>query len=118
MGKAPAVGPVVLTVSVAGIPAVVELGLIEHFGASNGNGSTEQERATAELKPPAVVTFTVAVDDPPGLTVPGVSGEAVTVKSGVAMIVMETVALADFEGSVTLVAVTVALLLVVTAGAV
>ena len=46
----------------------MELGLIEHFGASDGKGFTEQERATALLKPPAVVTFTVAVDDVPGLS--------------------------------------------------
>ena len=105
-----------LTVKIAAVPAVVELGLIEHFGASDGNGCTEQERATGELKPPAVVTFTVAVDDAPGLTVPGVSGEAETEKSGIPVI--ETMALADFEGSVTLAAVTVALLLAVTAGAV
>ena len=105
-----------LTVKIAAVPAVVELGLIEHFGASGGNGCTEQERVTALLKPTAVVTFTVAVDDAPGFTVPGVSGEAETEKSGIPM--METMALADFEGSVTLVTVTVALLLVVTAGAV
>ena len=106
----------VLTVNIAGIPFIVELGLIEHFGARGGNGCTEQERATALPKPPVVVTFTVAVDDAPGLTVPGVSGEAETEKSGIPVI--ETMALADFEGSVTLVAVTVALLLAVTAGAV
>lgn len=105
-----------LTVKVAAFPGVVELGRIEHFGADDGTGCTEQERATAELKPPAVVTFTVAVDHPPALTAPGVSGEAETEKSGVPM--METMALADFEGSLTLVAVTVALMLVVTAGAV
>ena len=104
-----------LTVSLAGIPAVVELGLIEHFGARGRNGCTEQERATALLKPPVVVTFTVAVDDAPGLTVPGVSGEAESEKSGVT--VMETRALADFVGSATLVAVTVALLLAVSVGA-
>jgi len=115
-GKATAVGPVVLTVNIAAVPAVVELGLIEHFGARDGNGCTEQERATALLKPPAVVTLTVALDDAPGLTVPGVSGEAETEKSGVP--VMETLALADFVGSVTLVAVTVTLVVAVTAGAV
>jgi len=106
---------VVLTVNIAGIPFIVELGLIEHFGARGGNGCTEQERATALLKPPVVVTFTVAVDDAPGLTVPGVSGEAESENSGVTM--METRAPADFVGSATLVAVTVALVLVVAAGA-
>ena len=94
----------------------MELGLVEHFGASDSNGCTEQERATALLNPPAVVTFTLAADDVPGITVPGASGETETEKSGVP--VMETVALADFVGSATLVAVTVAVVPEVTFGAV
>jgi hypothetical protein len=35
-----------LSVSVAGVPGVMELGLIEHVGARAGDGCTEQERPT------------------------------------------------------------------------
>jgi hypothetical protein len=61
----------------------VELGLIEQFGAIEGEGVTEQVRATA-LKNPAGAgtTFIVEVDGAaPGLTVPGVSAEAEIEKS-------------------------------------
>ena len=77
-----AVGPVVRTVSVAAVPGVVELGLIEQVGASAGNGVTEQLRAT-ELKNPlaAATTLIVEVDDAPGLTAAGVRAEAESEKS-------------------------------------
>jgi hypothetical protein len=70
------------TVNIAAVPAVAELGLIEHRGASAGEGCTEHERATEPLNPPAAVTFTVEVDDAPGLTVLGASGEMASEKSG------------------------------------
>jgi hypothetical protein len=78
-----AVAPVVLTVRVAGVPGVMEPGLIEHCGAIPGDGCTKQERVTEPLNAEIAVTFTVAVDDPPGLTVLGVSPEAESEKSGV-----------------------------------
>lgn len=81
-----AVAPVVLTVSMAGLPGVIEPGLIEHFGAIAGDGCTEQERATEPLNAEVAVIFTVAVDDPPGLTVLGVSPEAETEKAGASAI--------------------------------
>ncbi len=60
-----------LTLSVAGVPGAVELGLIEHVGARVGEGVTEQVRATVALNPAAAgTTFTVEVDGAaPGLTV-------------------------------------------------
>ena len=75
-------GPVVRTVSVAGVPGITELGLIEHVGASTGKGVTAQVSATALKNPFAAgTTFTVEVDDAPGLTVVGVSAEAESEKS-------------------------------------
>ena len=70
------------TVSVAGVPGITELGLIEHVGASAGAGVTAQVSAT-ELKNPfaAATTFIVEVDDAPGLSAAGVSAEAETEKS-------------------------------------
>ncbi len=76
-GRTAAVAPVVCRVSVAGVPGGVEVGLIEHVGASAGVGCTEQVRATEPLNAFSAATFSVEVDDPPGLTVPGVSAEAV-----------------------------------------
>jgi hypothetical protein len=60
----------------------MELGLIEHVGASAGKGVTAQVSAT-ELKNPlaAATTFTMEVEDAPGLTAAGVSAVAETVKS-------------------------------------
>jgi hypothetical protein len=72
-----AVGPVVLTVNVEGVPGTIEPELNEHVGANVGAGCTEQVRATAPLNPPAALaTFNVEVDGAPGLTAAGVSAEA------------------------------------------
>ena len=70
------------TVRVAAVPGITEFGLIEHVGASAGVGVTAHVRAT-ELKNPFAsgTTFTVEVDDAPGLTVAGVSAEAEREKS-------------------------------------
>ena len=84
-GKAPVVDGVVLTVRLAGVPGVVDLGLIEHAGASVGKGITAQVRATEPLNPPDAITFTVDVDDAPGLTVAGVDAEAESEKSEATM---------------------------------
>lgn len=60
----------------------MELGLIEHVGARAGVGDTAQVSATALKNPFAAgTTFTVEVDDAPGLTVVGVSAEAESEKS-------------------------------------
>ena len=81
-GTTAAVGPVVLTVSVAAVPGITELGLTEHVGASAGVGVTAQVSATSLKNPFAAgTTFTVEVDDAPGLTVVGVSAEAESEKS-------------------------------------
>jgi len=77
-----AVGPVVLTVRTAGVPATMEPGLIEHFGAITGDGCTEHERATEPLTMEPAPIFTVAVDEPPALTVLGVSPEEESEKVG------------------------------------
>jgi hypothetical protein len=80
-----ALGPVVLTVNVAGVPGGTELGLIEHAGASAGEGVTVQVSATEPLNPLIAVTSTAAVDDPPGLTVAGVGVEDESVKSRISV---------------------------------
>jgi hypothetical protein len=74
---------VVVTVSAADVPEFTEPGLIEHCGASCGFGDTEQVRASEPLKPAIAVTPMVEVADCPGLTVPGVSSETESAKSGV-----------------------------------
>ena len=76
-----AVGAVVFTVSVAGVPTATELGLIEQVGASAGVGDTAQVNAMEPLNPAGAVTFSVEVAEPPALTVAGVSAEAVSEKS-------------------------------------
>ena len=70
------------TVSVAAVPGITELGLIEQVGASAGVGVTEQARAT-ELKNPfaSATTLIVEVDDAPGLTAAGASAVAESEKS-------------------------------------
>ena len=71
-----------LTVSVAAVPGITELGLTEHVGASAGVGVTAQASATALKNPFAAgTTFTVELDDAPGFTVVGVSAEAESEKS-------------------------------------
>ena len=67
------VGAVVLMVTVAGVPGLTELGAIEHCGANEGSGETEQEREAELLNPFTELTFTVAVDDCPAMTGLGVS---------------------------------------------
>ena len=67
----------------------MEPGLIEHFGASAGRGCTEQENVTESPNPSIAFTSTVDVDDPPGLTVLGVSMEAESTNSG-AMVSLNT----------------------------
>jgi hypothetical protein len=78
---APATAGVVRTVRVAEVPGVAGLGPTEHVGARAGAGCTEQVKATDPLNVLSGVTFTVEVDDPPGLTLAGVSAEAETEKS-------------------------------------
>lgn len=78
----PDIGIVVVTVSWAGVPGLVELGVIEHVGAKAGEGWTAQDRATEPLKPPTDVIVTAEVEELPGLTVEGVRPEARSVKSG------------------------------------
>jgi hypothetical protein len=77
-----ALGGVVLTVSVAGVPGITELGLIEQVGARGGAGVTAQVSAT-ELKNPfaSAATLIVELAEPPALTAAGVSAVAETVKS-------------------------------------
>jgi len=82
-GRVRAVGPGVLTVRVAGVPGVMEPGLIEHFGANAGEGATEQERDTVPLNAANGLISTVEVDDPPGLTGFGENPEVDREKSGV-----------------------------------
>jgi hypothetical protein len=67
---------------VAGVPGATELGLTEQVGASAGAGVTAQVKDTEPLKPPTAATVSVEVDEPPALTVAGVSVEAETEKSG------------------------------------
>lgn len=55
---------------------------MEQVGASAGAGVTAQVRATELLNPPIAATVSAEVDDAPGLTVAGVSAEAVREKSG------------------------------------
>ena len=51
----------------------MELGLIKQVGASAGAGDTAHVRATELKNPPAAgTTFTLEVDDAPGLTAAGV----------------------------------------------
>jgi hypothetical protein len=72
----------VLTVSVAAVPGITEVGLIEHVGASAGVGETAQVSATALKNPFAAgTTFTLEVDDAPGLTAAGMSAVAESEKS-------------------------------------
>jgi hypothetical protein len=82
-GKALAVAPVVLTVRVAGVPGVIEPGLIEHVGANADDGVTEQERAAKPLNAANALIFTAEVEDAPALTGFGASPEAESEKSGV-----------------------------------
>lgn len=72
---------VVFTVNAAAAPGATDLGLTEQVGAKAGVGVTAQVKATELLNPPAATTFNVEVDDPPALTVAGVSAEAVREKS-------------------------------------
>lgn len=62
-------GAVVVTVSVAGVPGVTELGVIEHCGANCGDGDTEQVSETELLKPRTAATSMFEVAECPGLTV-------------------------------------------------
>jgi len=81
-GNVLAVAPVVLTVRVATVPGVIDAGLIEHFGASGGDGLTEQVRATEPPNAANGLTFRLEVDDAPGFTKAGESPAADTEKSG------------------------------------
>ena len=79
--------------------------LKEHVGGRVTVGVTLlQDRATVEgLKPEAPVTVTVDVAEPPGETVPGVSGEAEIVKSPTfSVIVVEWVREPEIPLTVTL----------------
>ena len=72
-----------VTVSVAGVPGVMEPGLSEHWGARAGVGVTEQESVIEPLNPATVVMVKVELEDPPGLICFGESPEAESEKSGV-----------------------------------
>jgi len=80
------VGAAVLIVSDAVIGpfggGVTPVGLKEQVGASDGDGSTEQERDTFELNPPVEFTVTVDVAVCPAVTWFGVAAEAAREKSG------------------------------------
>ena len=86
-----AVGAVVVIVSVADVPGVIELGLREHCGACVGEGCTEQVRETALLNPFTPSAFTVAVELCPGLIGLGAGFVAETENSGVRSKVAVTV---------------------------
>jgi hypothetical protein len=77
----------VFTVSAAAAPGLTEDGLTEHEGVIADAGVTEQVRATEPVNPLTAVTFTVAVEDPPGCTEVGVSVEFESEKSGAAFTV-------------------------------
>ena len=66
-------GAVLVTVTVAGVPGVTELGLTEHWGANCGVGCTEQVKATEPVNPLTAPTSTLAVELCPGLIAPGVA---------------------------------------------
>ena len=68
---------VVLTVSVPGVPGVVDP---EQVGPSVTAGETEQLRVTLPVKPFVLAAVTVEVDEPPGLTEDGDNVVAVRVK--------------------------------------
>ena len=71
-----------LTVSVAGVPGKGrDAGLMEQVGARGGDGCTEHVRAAVPAPPP-MPAVTAEVDEPPGFTVLGVSGESDTEKTG------------------------------------
>ena len=72
-----AVAAVVLTVSVPGVPGAA---VPEQVGPSETDGDTVQPRVTLPVKPSLDVTVTVEVAEPPGLTEPGDSGVAMSVK--------------------------------------
>jgi len=82
----PAAGPVVVTVTKAVFPATMELGVIEHAGASVGVGWTEHDRAIEPLNPPVAIALTEELDVAPGFTVPGVRAEAESRKPGDAIV--------------------------------
>jgi hypothetical protein len=77
------VGVVVVTVNVAVVPGVIELGLIEHCGALADVGCTEQVRETALLKPPTASAMTVAVELCPELIGLGAGSDIEIENSGV-----------------------------------
>jgi len=61
---------------------VTPVGLKEQAGASDGDGSTEQERDTSELNRPVEFTVTLDVAVCPAVTWFGVAAEAAREKSG------------------------------------
>lgn len=61
------------------------MGWSTHLGASAGVGVTTQKRFTEPMNPPCGVMFTVAVAEPPGLTVAGENAVSVKVKVGVVL---------------------------------
>jgi len=77
----------VLTIRV-GVPlpplTVAELRL--HVGGTAVTGVTAQVRLTVELKPPEGVIVTLDVAEPPGVTVAGDSGAAVSANDGAAAV--------------------------------
>lgn len=85
------VGAVVVTVTVAELPGVIEVGLTEHWGACAGEGCTEQVKDTESLKPFTPSALIVAVERWPGLMGLGAKSDTETEKSGVKSNVAVTV---------------------------
>jgi hypothetical protein len=75
-------GAVLVTVTVAGVPGLTELGLTEHWGASCGVGCTEQVRETGLVKPLTASMLTLEVELCPGLIAVGIAEVADMEKSG------------------------------------
>ena len=77
-----ALGPVVVTFTVTGVPGVADAGVTEHWGASVGFGDTEHVNATVSVNPLTAVRFKLADAGDPGDTEAGVSAKAGMAKSG------------------------------------
>lgn len=78
----PALGPVVVTITVTGVAGVAEAGLTEHWGASTGFGDTEHANVTVSVNPLTAISSRVDDADEPGDRVAGVSAKADRAKSG------------------------------------
>ena len=77
-----ALGPVVVTFTVTGVPGAADAGVTEHWGASAGFGDTEHVNATVSVNPLTAARFRIADAGDPGETEAGVSVKAGMAKSG------------------------------------